>query len=75
MLLINIIIRNFNHEYFNNNQLIQNVRIIEKYLKNRDKILNLGIILLCPSLINLVFLLIGLIFFIHNYLIKILKLL
>ena len=69
MLLINIIIRNFNHEYFNNNQLIQNVRIIEKYLKSRDEILNLGIILLClgssicPSLINLIFLLIGLIFF------------
>ena len=69
MLLINIIIKNFNHEYFNNNQLIQNVRIIEKYLKNRDEILNLGIILLClgssicPSSINLIFLFIGLIFF------------
>ena len=69
MLLINIIIRNFNHEYFNNNQLIQNVRIIEKYLKNRDEILNLGIALLClgssicPSLINLIFLCIGLIYF------------
>ena len=69
MLIINTVIKNFNHEYFNNNILIQNIRIIERNLKNRDEILNLGILLLCfgsalcPSMINLIFLLIGLIFF------------
>ena len=69
MLSINIIIKNFNHEYFNNNILIQNIRISEKYLKNSNGILNLGVLLLCfgsafcPSLINFIILFFGIIFF------------
>ena len=69
MLVINIIIKNFNHEYFNNNILIQNIRTIEKHLKKSIGILNLGVLLIClgstffPSLINLIILFFGIIFF------------
>ena len=69
MLVINIIIKNFNHEYFNNNILIQNIRTIEKHLKKSIGILNIGVLLIClgstffPSLINLIILFFGIIFF------------
>ena len=76
MLIINIIIKNFNHEYFNNNLLIQNIRIIERNLKNSNEILNVGVLLLCfgsticPSMINLIFLIFGLIYFYSQLLSK-----
>ena len=74
ILFINSIIKHFDHEYFNNNELIHNIRIIEKYLKNSNEILSIGALFLCfgsticPSIINLVFLILGLIFFSSLYL-------
>ena len=81
MLLVNVIIKNYNCEYYNNNELLPNIRIIERNLKYNNSIINLGTLLLCfgsaicPSLINLFILILGLIFFIVKHLIKTLNLL
>jgi len=69
MLLVNVIIKNYNCEYYNNNELLPNIRIIERNLKYNNSMINLGVLLLCfgsaicPSLINLIILILGLIFF------------
>ena len=81
MLMVNVIIKNYNCEYYNNNELLPNIRIIERNLKYNNSIINLGTLLLCfgsaicPSLINLFILILGLIFFIVKHLIKTLNLL
>ena len=69
MLMVNVIIKNYNCEYYNNNELLPNIRIIERNLKYNNSMINLGTLLLCfgsaicPSLINLFILILGLIFF------------
>ena len=79
ILVINLIFKGYDEKYFNTNELNENIKYIEKYLKNNGGILIAGVILLCfgsclcPSLINLVILIFGFVFFIFRLFNKKLK--
>ena len=69
MIVIKLIFKNYNQKYFNDNELPENEKSIEKYIKNNSNILLIGIIILsfgssfCPSIINLLILFFGFIYF------------
>ena len=70
MLIIHMIFKGYDQIYFNYNELDENIKFIRKHLKNNSGILIAGVIILClgsslcPSLINLLILIFGFIFFI-----------
>ena len=69
MITINLIFNGNNEKYFINHELIENIKRIQKYVKNSSNILFLGTVLLCfgsglcPSIINLIILILGFVFF------------
>ena len=69
MIIIKLIFKNYNQNYFNDNELPENKKSIEKYMKNNSNILLVGIVILsfgscfCPSIINLVILFFAFIYF------------
>ena len=79
MIIIKMIFKGYDKNYFNNNDLNDNIKSIEKHLKNNSNILIMGIIILsfgssfCPSIINLTILIVGFVFFLSRIINKKLK--
>ena len=79
MIIIKVIFKGYDKNYFNNTGLNENIKSIEKHLKNNSNILLMGVIILsfgssfCPSIINLTILIICFIFFVARIFNKKLK--
>ena len=69
LLLVYLIAKDFSNSFFNNFEFLRNKKFLESQLPNNNNILNSGIFLICfgftiyPTIINLVLLIFGLIYY------------